>query len=43
MKYSLLGNMGLKVSEICLRTLTFGGEEIYKDVGTLEHPEAVPD
>jgi aryl-alcohol dehydrogenase-like predicted oxidoreductase len=40
MKYNLLGNTGLKVSEICLGTMTFGGEGIFKDVGTLGQPEA---
>ena len=25
MKYKLLGNTGLKVSELCLGTMTFGG------------------
>lgn len=25
MKYNLLGNTGLKVSELCLGTMTFGG------------------
>jgi aryl-alcohol dehydrogenase-like predicted oxidoreductase len=40
MKYNLLGNTGLKVSQICLGTMTFGGEGIFKDVGTLGQPEA---
>jgi aryl-alcohol dehydrogenase-like predicted oxidoreductase len=40
MKYNLLGNTGLKVSEICLGTMTFGGEGIFRDVGTLGQPEA---
>jgi aryl-alcohol dehydrogenase-like predicted oxidoreductase len=26
MKYNLLGNTGLKVSEICMGTMTFGGK-----------------
>jgi aryl-alcohol dehydrogenase-like predicted oxidoreductase len=26
MKYNLLGNTGLKVSELCLGTMTFGGK-----------------
>jgi len=25
MKYNILGNTGLKVSELCLGTMTFGG------------------
>jgi aryl-alcohol dehydrogenase-like predicted oxidoreductase len=40
MKYNLLGNTGLKVSEICLGTMTFGGEGIFRNVGTLLQPEA---
>ena len=40
MKYNVLGNTGLKVSEICLGTMTFGGEGIFRDVGTLGQPEA---
>ncbi len=40
MKYNLLGNTGLKVSEICLGTMTFGGEGIFRDVGTLGQSEA---
>ena len=35
----MLGNTGLKVSEICLGTMTFGGEGIFRDVGTLGQPE----
>ncbi len=27
MKYKILGNTGLKVSELCLGTMTFGGCE----------------
>jgi aryl-alcohol dehydrogenase-like predicted oxidoreductase len=40
MKYNVLGNTGLRVSEICLGTMTFGGEGIFRDVGTLGQPEA---
>jgi aryl-alcohol dehydrogenase-like predicted oxidoreductase len=40
MKYNLLGNTGLRVSEICLGTMTFGGEGIFKDVGTLGQAQA---
>ncbi len=36
MKYNLLGNTGLKVSELCLGTMTFGGKGIFKAIGTLE-------
>jgi aryl-alcohol dehydrogenase-like predicted oxidoreductase len=40
MKYNLLGNTGLKVSEICLGTMTFGGEGIFKDVGNVVQAQA---
>ena len=36
MKYNLLGNTGLKVSELCLGTMTFGGKGIWTAIGTLE-------
>ena len=35
MKYNLLGNTGLKVSEICLGTMTFGGKGMFKAIGNL--------
>lgn len=35
MKYNILGNTGLKVSEICLGTMTFGGNGFWSVVGTL--------
>jgi aryl-alcohol dehydrogenase-like predicted oxidoreductase len=35
MKYNLLGNTGLKVSELCLGTMTFGGRGFWKAIGTL--------
>lgn len=35
MKYKLLGNTGLKVSELCLGTMTFGGKGIWTAIGTL--------
>ncbi|MGE5365320.1 MAG: aldo/keto reductase [Bacteroidota bacterium] len=35
MKYKLLGNTGLKVSEMCLGTMTFGGKGIWTAIGTL--------
>ncbi len=35
MKYNLLGTTGLKVSELCLGTMTFGGKGIFKAIGTL--------
>jgi len=35
MKYHLLGDTGLKVSQLCLGTMTFGGKGFYKAIGTL--------
>ena len=35
MKYNLLGNTGLKVSELCLGTMTFGGRGMWIAIGTL--------
>ncbi|HEY8733122.1 MAG TPA: aldo/keto reductase [Puia sp.] len=35
MKYNLLGNTGLKVSELCFGTMTFGGKGRFKPIGTL--------
>jgi len=41
MKYNLLGNTGLKVSELCLGTMTFGGQGgIWTNIGKLDQ-EAV--
>ncbi|MBN9383243.1 MAG: aldo/keto reductase [Chitinophagaceae bacterium] len=39
MKYNLLGNTGLKVSELCLGTMTFGGKGIWTAIGTLPQDE----
>jgi aryl-alcohol dehydrogenase-like predicted oxidoreductase len=40
MKYNILGNRGLKVSELCLGTMTFGGGEgIWKAIGELQQNE----
>ncbi|MBX3252499.1 MAG: aldo/keto reductase [Chitinophagaceae bacterium] len=36
MKYNLLGNTGLKVSELCLGTMTFGGRGYWTAIGKLE-------
>jgi aryl-alcohol dehydrogenase-like predicted oxidoreductase len=36
MKYNLLGNTGLRVSELCLGTMTFGGKGWGKMIGTLD-------
>jgi aryl-alcohol dehydrogenase-like predicted oxidoreductase len=35
MKYKLLGNTGLKVSELCLGTMTFGGKGYFAPIGKL--------
>ena len=35
MNYNLLGNTGLKVSELCLGTMTFGGRGMWTAIGTL--------
>ena len=40
MRYSQLGNTGLYVSNICLGTMTFGGQGFWKMVGNLEQPTA---
>lgn len=34
MKYNLLGRTGLKVSELCLGTMTFGGKGFFKVIGS---------
>ena len=38
MKYNLLGRTGLKVSELCLGTMTFGGKGWAKAIGSLDQP-----
>src|ERR1035437_1924629 len=35
MKYKLLGNTGIKVSELCLGTMTFGGKGYFAPIGSL--------
>jgi len=40
MKYNQLGNTGLFVSEICLGTMTFGGQGIFKVVGEVDQKGA---
>ncbi len=35
MKYNLLGNTGLKVSELCLGAMTFGGRGMWTAIGNL--------
>jgi aryl-alcohol dehydrogenase-like predicted oxidoreductase len=39
MKYNLLGNTGLKVSELCLGTMTFGGRGMWTSIGSLAQEE----
>jgi aryl-alcohol dehydrogenase-like predicted oxidoreductase len=39
MKYKLLGNTGLKVSELCLGTMTFGGRGTWTAIGTLQQEQ----
>ncbi|WP_210521400.1 aldo/keto reductase [Hymenobacter terricola] len=40
MKYNLLGQTGLKVSQLCFGTMTFGGQGIFEAVGTLDQAAA---
>jgi aryl-alcohol dehydrogenase-like predicted oxidoreductase len=40
MKMRFLGKTGIQVSEICLGTLTFGGQSFYSHIGTLNQKEA---
>lgn len=40
MKYRYLGNSGLKVSEICLGVMTFGGDIVKNELATVSQPEA---
>lgn len=40
MKMRFLGKTGIKVSEICLGTLTFGGRGFYSNIGSLDQKEA---
>ena len=40
MKYNLLGKTGLKVSELCLGTMTFGGQGMWTAIGALPQDEA---
>ena len=35
MKYKFLGNTGIKVSELCLGTMTFGGKGYWTAIGQL--------
>ena len=40
MNYRSLGNTGLRVSELCFGTMTFGGDGMYKAIGSTEQAEA---
>jgi len=40
MKYNYLGNSGLKVSEICLGVMTFGGDTVKNELATVNQKEA---
>ena len=40
MKYKQFGNTGMFVSEICLGTMTFGGDGFWKVVGELDQKNA---
>lgn len=40
MKYRYLGNSGLKVSEICLGVMTFGGDIVKNELATVNQKEA---
>ena len=40
MRFRLLGKTGLKVSEICLGTMTFGGRGFWKNIGTVTQKQA---
>jgi len=42
MRYRLLGNTGLYVSELCLGTMTFGGQGFWKVMGGLQQSEVDP-
>jgi aryl-alcohol dehydrogenase-like predicted oxidoreductase len=40
MKYRFLGNTGIKVSEICFGSMTFGGMGFWKSIGDISQKEA---
>lgn len=40
MKYNTLGNTGLFVSELCLGTMTFGGQGIWSNMGNVQQGDA---
>ena len=42
MKYHLLGQTGLYVSELCLGTMTFGGQGFWSQIGQLKEDVVTP-
>lgn len=40
MKYNTLGNTGLFVSELCLGTMTFGGQGVWSNMGNVQQEDA---
>lgn len=41
MRYNQLGSTGIFVSEVCLGTMTFGGQgDLYRKLGSVQQPEA---
>ena len=40
MRYNYFGNTGLAVSELCFGTMTFGGDGIWKAIGSLQQQES---
>jgi len=40
MKYKTLGNTGLFVSELCLGTMTFGGQGVWANMGNVQQDDA---
>lgn len=40
MQYKQLGRTGLMVSELCLGTMTFGGDAVFSVMGSVQQPEA---
>jgi len=40
LRYNLLGKTGLRVSELCFGTMTFGGEGMWKAIGELQQADA---
>ena len=40
MKYNILGNTGLKVSELCLGTMTYGAKGQFESIGGVDQEGA---